>query len=153
MKVLAVLPSRPDQVRFLAPPDGDVNGGGADSQRGAQVFNEIGCAACHTPVMMTGPNQNIAALDRKPVALYSNLLLHDIGTGDNIPQGAASGSEFRTAPLWGLRQRKMLLHDGRALTPGEAIEQHTREAERSRQRFRTMPPQDRQALLAYLNTL
>lgn len=138
-------------MRFLAPLDREMNGG-TEAQRGAQLFGDIGCAACHTPVMMTGPN-GVQALDRKPVALYSNLLLHDIGTSDNIPQGAATGNEFRTAPLWGLRQRKMLLHDGRALTPSQAIDQHGREADRSRQRFRTIPPQDRQALLAFLNTI
>jgi CxxC motif-containing protein (DUF1111 family) len=138
-------------MRFLAPLD-RLNGG-QDAQRGAQLFNEIGCAACHTPVMMTGPNPAMPALDRRPVAIYSDLLLHDIGTGDNIPQGAANGNEFRSAPLWGMRDRKMLMHDGRALHPVQAIEQHSREAERSRQRFRALPPADQRALLAYLNSI
>jgi CxxC motif-containing protein (DUF1111 family) len=138
-------------MRFLAPPDR--GNGGPDAQRGAQLFREIGCATCHTPVMTTGPNPTIPALDRRPVAIYSDLLLHDIGTGDNIPQGAADGNEFRSAPLWGMRVRKMLMHDGSALSPTQAIEQHGREGERSRQRFRGLSPQDQRALLAYLNSI
>jgi CxxC motif-containing protein (DUF1111 family) len=139
-------------MRFLAPLDRNP-AGGPDAQRGGQIFNDIGCAICHTPVMMTGPDPANPALDRKPVALYSNLLLHDIGTGDDIPQGAATGAEFRTAPLWGMRARKQLLHDGRALDAGQAIDMHAREADRSRQRFQALPPQDRRALLAYLNSI
>lgn len=139
-------------MRFLAPLDRSMDGA-SEAQRGAQIFNEIGCAACHTPVMMTGPNAAIPALDRRPVALFSDLLLHDVGTGDNIPQGAANGNEFRTAPLWGMRQRKMLLHDGRALSAGQAIEQHGREGERSRRNYRGLPPEDRQTLVAFLNSI
>ena len=139
-------------MRFLAPLDRSMEGG-PEAQRGARIFNEIGCAACHTPLTMTATNSAIPALDRKPVALYSDLLLHDVGTDDSIPQGAANGNEFRTAPLWGMRQRKMLMHDGRALRAGQAIDQHSREGDRSRQRFRALQPQDRQAPMAYLNSI
>jgi CxxC motif-containing protein (DUF1111 family) len=60
--------------------------------------------------MMTGPN-SVAALRNKPVNLFSDLLLHDIGTGDGIKQGLATGNDFRTAPLWGLSRRNRFMHD------------------------------------------
>ena len=84
---------------------------------------------------------------------FSDFLLHDIGTGDGIEQAAAGGGEFRTAPLWGLRFRRMLLHDGRALTPAEAIDAHAGQASQARDRFRRMGQPERQALLDYLSTI
>lgn len=137
-------------MRLLAPPARLP--GTNDTARGEQLFQGIGCAACHRPVMQTGPSP-IPALDRRPVALYSDLLLHDIGTGDGIAQGAAGPDEMRTPPLWGLRLRKQLLHDGSALSPQQAIEQHGGEAARVRERFRTMPARDQQSLLLFLGTL
>jgi CxxC motif-containing protein (DUF1111 family) len=101
---------------------------------------------------MTGPNP-VAALDRKPVRAYSDFLLHNIGAGDGIEQGAANGDEMRTAPLWGLRHRKMLMHDGRALSVEAAIEDHGMEALPSRMRYRMLAPADRAALLAFLGGL
>src|SRR5207249_4032470 len=71
-----------------------------------QVFSDLGCAKCHVPTMMTGPNP-VAALSNQPVNLFSDLLLHAMGAGlaDGIEQGSAKGDEFRTAPLWGLSHR------------------------------------------------
>src|SRR5204863_382063 len=78
----------------------------------------------------------IAALDHKVVALFSDLLLHDMGTlADGIAQGSATPSEMRTAPLWGLRARTVFLHDGRAATVDSAIRQHDGEAARARDRY------------------
>jgi len=85
------------------------------------------------------------------VNAYSEFLLHDIGTGDGVEQGAAMGAEFRTAPLWGLRFRKQLMHDGSALSPAEAIKQHRNERERSRQNFDRLGPLERKALLGFLS--
>ncbi len=137
-------------MRFLAP----IPSGPADSstRRGEDLFASTGCAACHVPLLHTGPNTN-AALDRKAVPAYSDFLLHDVGTGDGIEQGAASGDEFRTTPLWGLRFRKRLLHDGRALTPQQAIEAHGNSGDRARDRYRQLSPQELQALNAFLNSL
>src|SRR2546427_1386708 len=92
---------------------------------GRSLFNKIGCALCHTPSLTTGKSSN-AAFDQKPVNLFSDLLLHNMGPGlaDNILQGNARGDEFRTAPLWGLGQRKFLLHDGRTTDLREAIMAH-----------------------------
>ncbi|MBI2686235.1 MAG: c-type cytochrome [Acidobacteria bacterium] len=124
----------------------------AEIQRGETLFTAIGCAACHTPTMMTAPSQN-PVFDRKAVALYSDLLLHDIGTGDGIEQADATGDEIRTPPLWGLRFRRPLLHDGRAASYYHAIEMHAREAEASRKRAEALSPGDRTALLAFLGSL
>jgi CxxC motif-containing protein (DUF1111 family) len=103
-------------MRLLAPPaPSTTTPGGADSiQSGRRLFTSVGCSLCHTPSLTTG-NSAIAALRNKPVNLYSDLLLHDMGTGlaDGISQGQAGPREFRTAPLWGLGQRIFFLHDGR----------------------------------------
>jgi CxxC motif-containing protein (DUF1111 family) len=79
---------------------------------GEVVFNQIGCGACHTSTWTTGATAPFPALANQTIHAYSDWLLHDIGTGDHIVIGQASGREFRTTPLWGLRQRAQLLHTG-----------------------------------------
>jgi CxxC motif-containing protein (DUF1111 family) len=103
-------------------------------------------------LLRTGPSAN-PLFDRKPVPLYSDLLLHDIGTGDGIEQGAAAPEEIRTPALWGLRLRRPFLHDGSAATIDEAIRRHDNEAARVRERFLTLPEPEREALLAFLRSL
>jgi CxxC motif-containing protein (DUF1111 family) len=137
-------------MRLLAPP-ARMPGNDA-AARGEELFQLIGCAACHRPVLRTGPSAT-PALDRRPVALYSDLLLHDIGTGDGIAQGAAGPNEMRTPPLWGLRLRKQLMHDGSALSVEQAIGQHGGAAARVRERFRSLAARDQQGLLEFLGTL
>jgi CxxC motif-containing protein (DUF1111 family) len=137
-------------MKFLAPPArGPI---GAAASRGEQIFSEIGCAKCHAPELRTGPSAN-PVFDRKPVPLFSDLLLHDIGTGDGIEQASARGEEIKTPPLWGLRLRRPLLHDGSAATPDAAIRRHEGEALRVRDRFLALDPIDREALLAFLKSL
>lgn len=113
--------------RFLAPPtqSADKPGGSQSIGRGRTLFSSIGCALCHTPMMQTG-NSAVEALRNRPVNLYSDLLVHDMGPGlaDGISQGQAGPQEFRTAPLWGLGKRIFFLHDGRTSDLVEAIEQH-----------------------------
>ena len=110
-------------MRFLAPVARDAS---SDLTRaGEQVFAAIGCATCHVPVLTTGPSSN-PLFHRKPVALFSDLLLHDVGTGDGIRQASAEPNEIRTPALWGLRLRRPLLHDGSAGTVEEAIRRHAR---------------------------
>ena len=137
-------------MKFLAP----VERGPIDEtvQRGEILFESAGCASCHVPVLMTGPNSN-PLYDQKAVPLYSDLLLHAVGTGDNIEQEAAAPDEIRTPALWGLRLRRPFLHDGSASTPEEAILRHGEEAEAVRVRFEELTPDDRSALLAFLNSL
>jgi CxxC motif-containing protein (DUF1111 family) len=137
-------------MRFLGPVARE--GSSELTRAGEQLFAAIGCATCHRPVLDTGPSSN-PLFDRKPVALFSDLLLHDVGTGDGIVQGPADADEIRTPALWGLRLRRPLLHDGSAATPEEAVRRHGGEAELARRGFEQLPDADRAALLAFLRSL
>jgi len=114
-------------MRFLAPPapSSDTPGGAGSIASGRKLFVDTGCALCHTPTLNTG-NAAVTALRDRPVNLFSDLLLHDMGPGlaDGISQGQAGPREFRTAPLWGLGQRLFFLHDGRTSDLREAIRAH-----------------------------
>jgi CxxC motif-containing protein (DUF1111 family) len=110
-------------MRFLAPPTP-----ASDTDtivRGRKVFSDVGCAMCHTPTLRTGKS-SVAALQGKDANLYSDLALHNIGSGlaDDVSQGNAMGDEFRTAPLWGIGKRIFFLHDGRTKDLIEAIQDH-----------------------------
>jgi CxxC motif-containing protein (DUF1111 family) len=147
-----------EYIRMLSPPaSAPVSG---DLERGQALFGDIGCASCHTPVLLTGPHR-IAALSYQSARLYSDLLLHDMGEGlaDGRPDGEATGREWRTAPLWGLRVMRdflggdaFLMHDGRARSVEEAILLHGGEAEASRQEFEALGSDDRSALLRFVET-
>jgi CxxC motif-containing protein (DUF1111 family) len=140
-----------DFMRLLGPPPALPLSPSANA--GRNVFQQINCAVCHQPMMMTAPNP-IAALDRKPVPLFSDLLLHDMGLlGDGIAQASAGSREMRTAPLWGLRASGPYLHDGRAATVDDAIRGHDGEAAGSRDRYQRLTPTQRQQLLDFLGTL
>lgn len=143
-------------MRFLAPPV-PAPGNPPPVNNGRAVFNNIGCTMCHTPALMTG-NHSSAALNNKPVPLFSDLLLHNMGRGlaDEIGQGSAAGQDFRTAPLWGLGQRLFFLHDGRASELVGAIMQHAgsgSEANIVINNFTTLPANQKQDLLAFLRSL
>lgn len=140
-----------DYMRFLAaPPRAPAN---TSALAGEQRFTALGCASCHTPTLTTGRHP-VAALSEKTVALYSDLLLHDMGAlGDGIVQGTAGARDMRTAPLWGLRTRDALLHDGRAHTPDAAIRAHDGEAAPIRDAYLRLADAERQQLLDFLNTL
>jgi CxxC motif-containing protein (DUF1111 family) len=140
-----------DFMRLLAPPT--PIGLPASALDGQKAFEKANCNACHTPTMTSGPS-DIDALANKTVALYSDLLLHDMGTlGDGIEQGAAKATEMRTAPLWGLRARAQYLHDGRASTVNEAVLAHAGEASAARDRYRRLAPAETKALLDFLNSI
>ena len=114
-------------MRFHAPPtpSPDTPGGAPSIARGRAAFSLIGCALCHTPTLTTGEATS-AALATQPVPLFSDLLCHDMGAGlaDGITQGACGPREFRTAPLWGIGQRRFFLHDGRTADLVQAIKAH-----------------------------
>jgi CxxC motif-containing protein (DUF1111 family) len=112
-------------MRFIDAPQPDPNPS-ASAIRGKTVFNNIGCALCHTPQMQTAPALNSAVLENRPVNLYSDLLVHHMGAGlaDNIIQTFAGPDEFRTTPLWGIGQRLFFLHDGRTSDLMAAIQAH-----------------------------
>ena len=119
---------------------------------GEALFDSVGCAACHIPVLRTGRGNN-PVFNEKAVPLYSDLLLHEVATGDGIAQEAALPNEIRTPSLWGLRLRRPLLHDGSAADPEQAVEAHGAEAESARLHFEELAEQERAALLAFLDSL
>src|SRR5213082_2772463 len=138
-------------VRLLAPPRPLPRG--VVEQRGALVFLRIGCASCHFPVLVTGPNR-VAALSLKIVRPYTDLLLHDMGPDlADICLGRAEPAEFRTEPLMGLRFKTAFLHDGRAGSIEQAILAHGGEAARARGRFLRLSAGERYALLQFLGGL
>jgi CxxC motif-containing protein (DUF1111 family) len=146
-------------TRVVAVPERRPDERGADVE-GAELFLSAGCASCHTPTLTTGAS-DIPALADQVIHPYTDLLLHDMGEGlaDGRPDAEATGSEWRTAPLWGIgltrtvNDHTRFLHDGRARSLTEAILWHGGEAEASADRFRTMTTEQRDALIAYLETL
>jgi CxxC motif-containing protein (DUF1111 family) len=140
-----------DYIRLVAPPP--TMRASRSALVGQRLFGQLNCDACHRPTMVTGASP-IAALANQVVPLYSDLLLHDMGSlGDGIEQGAAGAREMKTAPLWGLRARPRLLHDGRATTIADAIVAHSGEATPARNRFAKLDEESRQQLIDFLNTL
>jgi CxxC motif-containing protein (DUF1111 family) len=143
-------------VRMLAPPAPAPLTPSASS--GQTVFSQIGCALCHTPSMTTAQSSEAAALSVAPANLFSDLLVHNMGTGlaDGITQGLADGQHFRTAPLWGVGQRVFFLHDGRTTDLLDAIKQHSSpgsEANAVIRNFNSLNPQQQQNLLDFLRSL
>ena len=130
-------------------------------QRGARLFVQVDCTACHTPRHITDERHPIPALRNQTIYPYTDLLLHDMGEGlaDNRPDGQASGREWRTAPLWGIGLVEVVnghtrfLHDGRARSIEEAILWHGGEAEGSLESFMQLSRDDREALLQFLKSL
>jgi CxxC motif-containing protein (DUF1111 family) len=140
-----------DFMAFLAPPPRAR--AAAPAFYGAKVFDDVGCAGCHVPALISG-NSETAALSGKVFRPYSDFLLHDMGAlGDGIEQGAARGSDMRTAPLWGLRLLTTYLHDGRAETLDEAIMAHDGQGRYARERYRRLSREGKERLLAFLRTL
>ena len=125
---------------------------------GQSLFTSAGCTKCHTAQLTTGPNHPYAELRNQTIHPYTDLLLHDMGPGltSNMGEGAASGAEWRTPPLWGLSYGitvsggESYLHDGRARTLAEAILWHGGEGNAAKEAFRTMSAVNRDALIAFL---
>lgn len=133
----------------------------ASVQKGARLFNETGCAACHTPRHTTGTDPDRPDLSNQNIWPYTDMLLHDMGPAlaDGRDEFLASGNEWRTPPLWGIGLAQTVnpqagfLHDGRARTLEEAILWHGGEAAASVARFREASADNREALLDFLNSL
>lgn len=138
-------------MRLLAPP-----GRGALTEQviaGEEVFESIGCGACHVRRLTTA-SHTIRALDHVTFEPWSDFLLHDMGPlGDGLVQGAAGPTEMRTQPLWGLRNETRYLHDGSATTLEQAIQRHGGQGRASRLRFDALATDARDALLAFLGSL
>lgn len=130
-------------------------------QAGAELFNEAGCAGCHTPKHTTGKVTERPDLSNQTIWPYTDLLLHDMGErlADNRPVFEASGSEWRTPPLWGIGLAQTVnpqagfLHDGRARTLEEAILWHGGEAQAATDHYRSMDVTDRASIIRFLESL
>ena len=128
---------------------------------GKQVFMDSGCADCHRPKFVTARLQDRPAQSFQLIWPYTDMLLHDMGGGlaDHRPESLANGSEWRTAPLWGIgltsqvNGHSMFLHDGRARSILEAVLWHGGEAQSSRDAVISMPPEDRAALIRFVESL
>jgi CxxC motif-containing protein (DUF1111 family) len=134
---------------------------------GEALFTQVGCATCHTPTIVTakvgtringGAFTVPAALGNKVIHPFSDFLLHDIGTGDGIPvlptpEYAETAYQMRTAPLWALRTRNRLMHDGLSFTKQEAIQRHQGQATATRNAFEALTPAEQASLLRFLDSL
>ena len=135
--------------------------GTPETTAGQEAFADIGCASCHTAELTTGSDSSIAPLNDQVIRPYSDLLLHDMGEGlaDDRPDGDASGTEWRTPPLWGIglvetvNGHTRFLHDGRARSIEEAILWHGGEAEGAKERFKELPAEERGSILTFLQSL
>ena len=134
---------------------------------GERVFATVGCATCHVPSITTAPAGTLingvklrvhAALGNKTIHPFSDFLMHDVGTGDGIPvqptaEFAGTATQIRTAPLWALRTRNRLMHDGLSFTREEAIQRHGGQAADTRRRFSVLSASDKQLLMKFLDSL
>lgn len=129
--------------------------------QGKNIFNQINCAGCHKPTLTTGYSP-IAPLSYKTFHPYTDLLLHDMGSGldDGYTEGNAKTYEWRTPPLWGLGLspnsqggQYFLMHDGRAKSIEEAILMHGGEATNSKTQYQNLSQADKDALIKFLKSL
>ncbi|WP_309400977.1 di-heme oxidoredictase family protein [Cerasicoccus maritimus] len=131
------------------------------AQRGEKLFVQMNCVACHKQTWTTGNDHRQWRLRNQKIHPYTDLLLHDMGEGlaDHRPTYDATGSEWRTPPLWGIGMTERVnghtdfLHDGRARNLEEAILWHDGEARAAKESFKHLSEDDREAVLAFLRTL
>lgn len=130
-------------------------------QLGEKLFAQVGCQSCHKTDVVTQENADRPALSKQRIQPYTDLLLHDMGEGlsDGRPEALASAREWRTAPLWGIGYTQEVnghtyfLHDGRARNVMEAVLWHGGEAQASRDKVLQLDKAQREALMAFLNSL
>jgi len=142
-----------------------------DAQTGASLFHSVGCDICHVTTFTTAAPGTLinggaftvpAALGNKIIHPYSDFLLHNVGTGDGIVQtnvpntttlDQSTKNKVRTAPLWGMRTRNELMHDGENYTRNEAILRHAGEATSVINSYRSLSTAQKNQLVAFLNSL
>ncbi|MGF1909863.1 c-type cytochrome [Vibrio kasasachensis] len=130
-------------------------------KQGQDLFSQMGCQTCHKTNVKTASSTERPALSEQVIHPYTDMLLHDMGDGlaDNRPEYLATGREWRTPPLWGLGYTEEVnghtyfLHDGRARSVMEAVLWHGGEAEVAKQKVLKLNASEREALLAFLNSL
>src|SRR5262245_12628216 len=155
-------------ARFMratkAPPRDAALAATADAVTGAAIFDAIGCDICHVPSIVTvAPGTSInggefivpAALGNKRIRPFSDFLLHNVGTGDGIVQNGGQGTrnQLRTPPLWGMRSRDRLMHDGETLTRNEAILRHFGQANPVINNYILLSDNQKNQLITFLNSL
>jgi CxxC motif-containing protein (DUF1111 family) len=148
----------------MAPPVDSVLLATSDAQAGQQIFTQLGCSTCHVASITTAPTGTVInggtftipdALGNKIIHPFSDFLMHNIGTGDGIQQNgpADTANKLRTAPLWGVRTRDRLMHDGLSTSRTDAIMRHDGEARDTRDRYRRLSPTQQSQLITFLNSL
>jgi len=155
-------------VRFMrstkAPPRDLLAAAGGPVKAGERLFVQVACDTCHTVSITTAPAGTSLnggtfvvpdALGNKVIHPFSDFLLHDVGTGDGIVQngGAATMNMLRTPPLWGLRTRTRLMHDGQSLTVNDSIQRHGKQASSSIAAWTLLNRVQKNQLARYLNSL
>ena len=155
-------------ARFMraakAPPRDTALAATFDAQQGDILFNQIGCNTCHVRSIVTAPAGTAinggafvvpTALGNKTIRPFGDFLLHDVGTGDGIVQngGQSTRNRVRTAPLWGMRTRDRLMHDGETLTRNEAILRHFGEANPVINNYINLSTTQKNQVITFLNTL
>jgi len=155
-------------TRFMraskAPPRDTALAATADAQAGSSLFNQVGCNICHVRNINTAPPGTVinrgaftvpAALGNKVIHPFGDFLLHDVGTGDGIVQngGQSTRNKLRTPPLWGVRTRGRLMHDGETLNRNEAILRHAGEATGVINNYRNLTTNQKNQLITFLNSL
>jgi len=133
----------------------------AEVRQGQIIFAQAGCGSCHVPTIKTGEFEGVESISNQVIHPYTDMLLHDMGEGlaDNRPDFLADGNEWRTPPLWAIGLTEVVhghtffLHDGRARNLMEAIMWHGGEAEDAKNYVNNLSETERDALLAFLNSL
>jgi CxxC motif-containing protein (DUF1111 family) len=147
-----------------APPRDTAVANSADGVAGSNLFNQIGCAVCHTRNITTAPPGTVinggaftvpAALGNKVIHPFGDFLLHNVGTGDGIVQngGQSTANKLRTPPLWGVRTRDRLMHDGATTNRNESILRHAGEATGVINNYRNLTATQKNQLITFLNSL
>jgi CxxC motif-containing protein (DUF1111 family) len=149
----------------MVPPRDEILAATEAAHRGQRAFIRLGCSSCHVQSIKTAPAGTVVdggtftvpeALGDKIIHPFSDFLLHDIGTGDGIVQTTGlqeTANKLRTAPLWGLRTKPRFMHDLKSLSLENAIERHKGEAREVERRFDELSPEERAALVTFLNSL
>jgi CxxC motif-containing protein (DUF1111 family) len=149
----------------MVPPRDEILAATEAAHWGQRAFIRLGCSSCHVQSIKTAPAGTVVdggtftvpeALGDKIIHPFSDFLLHDIGTGDGIVQTTGlqeTANKLRTAPLWGLRTKPRFMHDLKSLSLENAIERHKGEAREVERRFDELSPEERAALVTFLNSL
>jgi len=155
-------------ARFMratkAPPRDAALAATPDAQAGSQLFDQVGCNICHVRNITTAPSGTVInrgaftvppELGNKLIHPFGDFLLHDVGTGDGIVQngGQSTRNKVRTAPLWGMRTRGRLMHDGEMLNRNETILRHAGEATGVINNYRSLTTAQKNQLIVFLNSL